>query len=50
MAAVDVTSTALEYRDRMAAVAREVMPGRVGVGVDGFAGRFLDAYRPAGEV
>jgi hypothetical protein len=43
MAAVDVTSTALEYRDRMVAVAREVMPGRVGVGVDGFAGRFLDA-------
>jgi DNA repair photolyase len=43
MAAVDPTSTTLEYRDRMVAVAREIMPGRVGVGVDGFAGRFLDA-------
>lgn len=41
MATVDATSTTLEYRDRMVAIAREIMPGRVGVGVDGFAGRFL---------
>jgi len=32
-------SLALAYRDQMAALAREVMPGRVGVGRDGFAGR-----------
>ena len=43
MAVVDPASIALEYRDRMAAVARAIMPGRVGVGVDGFAGRFLPA-------
>ena len=41
MATVDPTSTTLDYRDRMVAIAREIMPGRVGVGVDGFAGRFL---------
>jgi DNA repair photolyase len=46
MAAVDVTSTTLEYRDRMADVAREVMPGRVGVGVDGFAGRSFTRGNP----
>jgi DNA repair photolyase len=40
MASVDPTSTALDYRDRMVAIARAIMPGRVGVGVDGFAGRF----------
>ncbi len=43
MAAVDCESTSLDYRDRMVAIAREVMPGRVGVGVDGFAGRYLPA-------
>jgi len=42
MAAVDPDSLGLAYRDRMLAIAREVMPGRVGVGPDGFAGRFLD--------
>ena len=40
MAAVDPRSTSLAYRDEMVAVAREVMPGRVGVGIDGFAGRW----------
>lgn len=41
MAVVDSNSTALAYRDRMVAIASEIMPGRVGVSVDGFAGRFL---------
>jgi len=43
MACVDATSVGLDYRDRMVAVAEEVMPGRVGVSVDGFAGRFRPA-------
>lgn len=42
MSAVDPASVALDYRDRMAAVAEKQMPGRVGVGPDGFAGRFGD--------
>jgi DNA repair photolyase len=41
MAEQDPVSVELDYRDRMVAIAREVMPGRVGVNVDGFAGRFL---------
>lgn len=41
MARIDPDSTALQYLDRMVAIAQEVMPGRVGVSVDGFAGRFL---------
>jgi DNA repair photolyase len=41
MAAVDPASTRPDYRDRMVALACEVMPGRVGVSVDGFAGRLL---------
>ncbi|MEE9606906.1 MAG: hypothetical protein V3U03_04145 [Myxococcota bacterium] len=41
MAAVEPDSVGLGYRDRMVALAREIMPGRVGVGVDGFAGRLL---------
>jgi DNA repair photolyase len=35
-------SSELAYRDRVVAIARELMPGRVGVGRDGFAGRYLD--------
>jgi DNA repair photolyase len=31
----------LAYRDRMVAVARRHLPGRVGINVDGFAGRYL---------
>jgi len=31
----------LAYRDAMVAVAQRFLPGRVGVGADGFAGRFL---------
>lgn len=38
MEAAQPGSTGLAYRDAMAAVARSVMPGRVGVGVPGFAG------------
>jgi DNA repair photolyase len=36
----------LPYRDRMVALAREIMPGRVGVGRDGFAGRLLQDPAP----
>ena len=45
MAAIDPRSTALSYRDAIVAIAREIMPGRVGISCDGFAGRFgsLDA-------
>jgi DNA repair photolyase len=41
MARVSPESTTLAYRDRMVAVARMHLPGRVGVGADGFAGRYL---------
>lgn len=40
MAAVDPDSVSLDYRDRMAEVARRHLPGRVGIGIDGFGGRF----------
>jgi DNA repair photolyase len=40
MAALDPGSVTLDYRDKMAEVARRHLPGRVGVGRDGFAGRF----------
>jgi DNA repair photolyase len=40
MAAVDPASTSLGYRDRMVALARAIMPGRVGVSATGFAGHF----------
>ena len=40
MARIDAGSTALEYRERIVAVARRCMPGRVGVSVEGFAGRY----------
>ena len=41
MEAVHPGSTRLAYRDEMVAIARQVMPGRVGVSRDGFAGRYL---------
>ena len=41
MSRVDPDSVALEYRDRMVEAARRAMPGRVGVHIDGFAGRYL---------
>jgi len=34
-------STELSYRDRLVELARRRLPGRVGVGIDGFAGRYL---------
>jgi DNA repair photolyase len=42
MAAVDPACLAISYRGAMVARALEWMPGRVGVGIDGFAGRLLD--------
>lgn len=41
MRAVDPESLTLAYRDRIVQVARRYLPGRVGVNIDGFAGRFL---------
>ena len=38
MAEVDPDSVTLDYRDRMADVARRYLPGRVGIGSEGFAG------------
>ncbi len=40
MRQIDPTSVGLRYRDEMADLARRAMPGRVGVSIDGFAGRF----------
>jgi DNA repair photolyase len=40
MAAIDPHSVSLAYRDEMAACARRIMPGRVGVNIAGFAGRY----------
>ncbi len=40
MAQVEPRSVHLEYRDRMADVARRYLPGRVGISIDGFAGRY----------
>ena len=45
MARIDEASVQLGYRDRIVAAAEAVMPGRVGVHVDGFAGRLLPAAR-----
>jgi hypothetical protein len=42
MRQLDPDSTELAYRDRMAGIARRYLPGRVGVNVDGFAGRYSD--------
>jgi DNA repair photolyase len=40
MAHIDPTALDLTYRDRMAAIARKYLPGKVGLNVDGFAGRY----------
>jgi hypothetical protein len=40
MAVVEPRSVEAGYLDEMAAVARRVMPGRVGIGQDGFAARY----------
>jgi DNA repair photolyase len=41
MRLIDPGSTDLAYRDQMTDIARRHLPGRVGVNVDGFAGRYL---------
>jgi DNA repair photolyase len=41
MSAVEPASVTLAYRDRMVSLAQQIMPGRVGVSIDGFAGRWL---------
>ena len=38
--AIEPEALTLAYRDRMAAIAREFLPGRVGVNIEGFAGRY----------
>ncbi len=43
MAAIAPASVEIDYRDRMVAVAQRHLPGRVGVSIDGFAGRYLNA-------
>jgi DNA repair photolyase len=40
MAAVLAESVALKYREWIVEIARRYFPGRVGVNIDGFAGRF----------
>jgi DNA repair photolyase len=40
MAAVDPESASTAYRDRMAEIAETFLPGRVGIGAVGFAGRY----------
>ncbi|MEX0703715.1 MAG: hypothetical protein WD069_16580 [Planctomycetales bacterium] len=40
MRSVDPASIGIEYRDRMAEIARRHLPGRVGLGIAGFAGRY----------
>lgn len=40
MAALCPESATLAYRDRMAAIAREYLPGRVGINIDGFVGMY----------
>jgi DNA repair photolyase len=40
IAEIDPAALELAYRDRMAAVARRYLPGRVGIGGEGFAGSY----------
>ncbi|MFM1801180.1 MAG: hypothetical protein RJA81_532 [Planctomycetota bacterium] len=41
MKAVEPTSVSLSYRDKMACIAHQYLPGKVGLGIEGFAGRYL---------
>jgi hypothetical protein len=41
MAAVEPASITLEYREQMVAIAKRYLPGRVGVNIEGGAGRML---------
>jgi hypothetical protein len=43
MALIEPRSITLDYRDQMAEVASRFLPGRVGLGRDGFAGRWIDS-------
>jgi DNA repair photolyase len=43
IAAVEPEAESLAYRDRMVDIAHRHLPGRVGVSIDGFAGRYLNA-------
>ena len=45
MSMIDPESTFLSYRDQMVTIAQRIMPGRVGVSIDGFAGRFLSTKK-----
>ena len=47
MEAVEPGSSELSYRDRLVETASRWLPGRVGVGIDGFAGRYLPAGSPS---
>ncbi len=47
IAAVDPSATRIDYRDRIVAIAERAMPGRVGVNIDGFAGRVPLSRPPA---
>ncbi len=49
MAQVNAASIDLSYRDAIVRLANSIMPGRVGVGKDGFAGRYLPAPSNAGS-
>ena len=49
MQQVDEESIGLAYRERMVQVAQTILPGRVGVSIDGFAGRYLTSGRPMVE-
>ncbi|MBL9124579.1 MAG: hypothetical protein JNG90_13170 [Planctomycetaceae bacterium] len=40
---LDPKAAELAYRDQMARVAQRYLPGRVAIGIDGFAGRFPDS-------
>lgn len=48
MASVEPAAVERSYLDAMAAIARRYLPGRVGIGRDGFAGRYIipDATKP----
>lgn len=46
IARVDGTALGLEYRETMIRIAERHLPGRVGVNVDGFAGRWRRAASP----
>lgn len=51
MATVEPASLTLAYRDAMLTVARQHLPGRIGVGIDGFAARYrpLEDPSPTGD-